>query len=175
MSPRRNIEIKVRLRDRPRVERALRELGGRDAGIETQHDIFYRVASGRLKLRQSSRDGATLIQYERSDAARVRDSNYRLVAIPEPDGLRAALDSALGRLGEVHKQRHLWWIDNVRIHLDAVEGLGAFLELEAIVDAEHPDAACLERVEALLTRFGITAQDRAATAYVDLLAGDPAR
>jgi predicted adenylyl cyclase CyaB len=173
--PARNIEIKVRLRDRPRVEAALVALGARDAGIETQHDIFYRVTAGRLKLRQSSRDGATLIQYDRADTAAVRDSNYRLVTITNPEALCAALDSSLGRCGEVRKNRPLWWIDNVRVHLDDVERLGSFLEVEAIVDAAHPEAACRAHVEALLDRFGIAARDRAAVAYVDLLAGDAAR
>jgi predicted adenylyl cyclase CyaB len=175
MTPSKNIEIKVRLRDRPRVEVALQRLGARDAGPETQHDIFYRAANGRLKLRDSSRDGAMLIQYQRADAAAVRDSNYRLAAVTDLDALRAVLDDALGRSGEVHKRRHLWWLDNVRVHLDDVEGLGAFLELEAIVDPAHPEDACRKRVEELLDCFGVASADRAAIAYVDLLDARPPR
>ena len=164
----RNVEIKARLGDWRRVESELARLGARDAGVEEQHDVFYACPRGRLKLRVSSRDGATLIHYERADAAAARASDYVLVPVPDPEALGRLLDAALGRRGEVRKRRHLYWIDNVRVHLDLVEGLGRFLELEAVVDATHPEARCHELAESLLERFGIAAQDRVAVAYVDL-------
>lgn len=164
----RNIEIKARLRDRGRVEVELARLGARDAGRESQHDIFFRSARGRLKLRLSSRDGASLIAYARGDAPVLRASDYELVRVEDGVEMQLVLDTALERCGEVRKERHLYWVDNVRVHLDRVEGLGDFLELEAVVDAAHPEAACRGHAAALLERFGVAPGDRVAVAYVDL-------
>jgi hypothetical protein len=97
----RNIEIKARLRDRQRVEAELARLGARDAGNESQHDVFYRAARGRLKLRQSSRDGTALIAYVRGDAPALRASDYDLVRLEDGTALRRVLDAALERCGEV--------------------------------------------------------------------------
>jgi predicted adenylyl cyclase CyaB len=164
----RNVEIKTRLRDRAGVERALERLGATDAGPETQYDVFYRCPSGRLKLRESSRGGAALIHYERADAAIERVSDYEIVPVPDPAAMRAFLDRALGRSGEVRKERHLFLMDNVRIHLDRVEQLGHFLELEAIVDADHTEAQCRQSCARLLERLRIEPEDHLAVAYVDL-------
>lgn len=165
----RNVEIKARLRDRARVEAALQKLDARDLGEESQTDVFWDAPHARLKLRMSSRDGASLIAYSRADDPSLRTSHYDLVAVPDPDALRRALDHALVPAGEVRKQRHLFRIENVRVHLDQVEGLGAFLELEAMVDAQYPEAACARRAGELLAAFGIPSEDHLAVAYIDLL------
>lgn len=171
----RNVEIKVRLRARAQVEAALARLSARDAGRESQFDVFYNCGSGRLKLRESSRDGAALIHYQRADQAALRASDYALVPVEDADGLRQLLDRALGRSGEVRKERHLYLLDNVRVHLDEVKGLGSFLELEAVVDAAHPEPWCRARAAALLDSLGITPGDELAVAYVDLLPPRDAR
>jgi predicted adenylyl cyclase CyaB len=98
-----------------------------------------------------------------------RASDYTLVPVADPEELRAVLDRAIGREGQVRKERHLYRIDNVRIHLDRVEGLGDFLELEAIVDAGHREPDCHRSCELLLDRFGIPPEARLAVAYFDLL------
>jgi predicted adenylyl cyclase CyaB len=169
----RNVEIKVRLRERARVETQLTRLGARDLGVETQFDVFYASRRGRLKLRESSRDGAALIFYERSDAPALRHSDYDLVRVPDAAALRRLLDASLGRTGELRKQRHLYLLDNVRVHLDEVTHLGSFLELEAVVDATHSEAECAARAAELLGSFGIAPEDRLAVAYVDLLPPTP--
>jgi adenylate cyclase class 2 len=170
-----NVEIKVRLDDRPRVEAELLRLGARDMGVETQLDVFWHVPRGRLKLRLSSRDGATLIAYARNDAAKLRDSRYELARIADAEALRRALDAALEPAGEVRKTRHLYLVDQVRVHLDRVEGLGSFLELEAVVDASHDSEQCFHAAQQLLERFGIAADAHLAGAYLDLQAGGGAR
>jgi len=166
-----NVEIKAYLRDRARVEAELRALGARDLGEESQVDVFWDAPRARLKLRISSRDGAVLIAYSRPDDAALRTSRYDLVPVSHPDELRRALDHALVPAGEVRKRRHLYWVDNVRVHLDAVDGLGAFLELEAVVDGTHPEPVCARSAAELLARFAIPARDHLAVAYVDLLRG----
>lgn len=165
----RNIEIKARPRDWTRIETALTDLGAEDAGRETQTDIFYACRDGRLKLRLSDRSGATLIHYRRDDTAEVRRSEYVLLPLSDGEAARGMLESALEVVGTVRKERHLRLLDNVRIHCDHVDGLGRFLEIEAIVDAAHPEPRCRARVEELLESFGIAPADHLAAAYTDLL------
>jgi homotetrameric cytidine deaminase len=131
-APRRNVELKAVDPDPVRSLAACRELGAEDKGVLHQRDTYFRARSGRLKLRVEEPGGATLIQYDRPDAAQARESRYRLSAVPDPDELRAALDAALGTLVVVDKQRRLLVWEGVRIHLDTVEGLGAFVELEGV-------------------------------------------
>ena len=164
----RDIEIKVRPRDWERVHRELARLGARDMGVETQHDIFYSCSTGRLKFRSSSRDGDMLVAYSRPDAPGLRASDYHLVPVTDRAALLRALDATLGRLGEVRKRRQLFWLDNIRVHLDEVDGLGRFLEIEAQVDDAHPEEQCREAAAALLEGFGIRPEDRLSVAYVDL-------
>src|SRR5215213_1650988 len=131
--PSRNVELKARDADPARtLERAL-AAGAREHGILHQRDTYFAVRHGRLKLREEEPGGATLIAYERPDTAAERVSDYRLVPVPDPAALRAALEATDGILAVVAKARRLLlWEDSVRIHLDAVEGLGSFLELEAV-------------------------------------------
>jgi homotetrameric cytidine deaminase len=129
---RRNLELKAVDPDpEGTLSRAL-AAGARDHGVLRQRDTYFAVARGRLKLREEEPGGATLISYRRPDGAAARVSDYRLVPVADADGLHAALADACGVRVEVRKHRRLLLWETVRIHLDEVEGLGGFLELEAI-------------------------------------------
>jgi predicted adenylyl cyclase CyaB len=164
----RNIEIKVRLHDRAAVEARLHGTDARFVAILRQRDVFFCVPHGRLKLRFA--DGAAeLIQYERADHAALRASDHHRLEVADGDALLSVLQRALGTAGEVRKMRQLYRLDNVRIHLDAVEDLGDFLELEAIVDATHDEATCRRAAEHLLRRLEIAPAAFESRAYIDLL------
>lgn len=131
---RRNVEIKAVDPDPARtLERAL-ALGASDQGVLAQRDTYFAVPGGRLKLREQEPGEAELIAYERPDEASVRVSAYRLVPVAHAGELRAALEAAAGIRVVVAKQRRLLLWETVRIHLDEVEGLGSFVELEAVAD-----------------------------------------
>src|SRR5215210_79252 len=131
----RNVELKAHDPDPARtLERAL-AAGAQDRGLLRQRDTYFAVAHGRLKLREEEPGGATLIGYERPDAASERVSDYRLVPVAEPEPLRATLSAANGVSAVVVKRRRLLIWETVRIHLDEVRGLGSFLELEAVAAA----------------------------------------
>jgi adenylate cyclase class IV len=188
----RNIEIKARLRDRPAVERAARLLAHAGPFRLLQDDTFFVSHEGRLKLRVQAQDGgpdeACLIFYQRPDAAGPKTSFYRMTATADPDGLRDTLTLAHGVLGRVRKARTLYLAGPTRIHLDEVEQLGDFLELEVVlteVDAPHDvsretppgvardaasEAAGIAEAERLMAALGILPEDLVETAYLDLLA-----
>lgn len=171
-APRRNVELKARDPDPARSLAVCRELGAEDRGVLRQRDTYFRAREGRLKLREEEPGGATLVQYDRPDAAAARVSAYRLVPVPDPDGLRAALDAALGTLVVVEKARRLLLWEGVRIHLDAVEGLGAFVELEGVAPPESDLSAERARVERLRQALGI--EEVVAESYSDRLLGPEA-
>ena len=152
---RRNIEVKALDPDPERSLAVCRELGAEDHGVIRQRDTYFRAHEGRLKLREEEPGGATLVQYERPDAAAARESRYRLVPVADPDALREALDAALGTLVVVSKARRLLLWEGVRIHLDRVEGLGSFVELEGVAPLESDLSAERERVARLSEALGI--------------------
>jgi homotetrameric cytidine deaminase len=129
---RRNVELKALDPDpEATLARAL-AAGAEDHGTIEQRDTYFAAAHGRLKLREEEPGGATLIAYRRPDAAAARVSSYRLVPVPDPAALRSALAETCGVRVEVVKRRRLLLWETVRIHLDEVEGLGRFVELEAV-------------------------------------------
>jgi homotetrameric cytidine deaminase len=133
---RRNVELKALDPDPARtLERAL-ALGAEDRGVIVQRDTYFHVREGRLKLREEEPGEAHLIAYSRPNAAEVRVSSYRVVPVPDPKGMRAVLVETNGVDVVVEKRRRLLLWETVRIHLDEVLGLGAFLELEAVAEPD---------------------------------------
>jgi homotetrameric cytidine deaminase len=172
----RNVELKARDPDPARtLERAL-ALGAEDRGELVQRDTYFAGARGRLKLRDQDPGEAELIAYHRPDHNEARTSEYRRVPVGADAGaLREALDRAHGTLVVVDKRRRLLVWEGVRIHLDEVEGLGCFLELEAVA-AEDSDLS-LERhkVERLRGELEIEDTNLVAASYSDLLLDGPER
>jgi homotetrameric cytidine deaminase len=170
-APRRNVEVKALDPDPARSLAVCRELGAEDRGVLVQRDTYFRAPSGRLKLREEGDAGATLVQYDRPDAAEARVSGYRLVAVADAEGLREALDAALGTLVVVDKERHLLLWNGVRIHLDRVRGLGSFVELEGVAEPGSDLSAERRRVDALADALGIGPDRIVAESYSDRLLG----
>src|SRR5215212_964244 len=170
--PSRNVELKAHDPDPERtLERAL-AAGAEHRGLLRQRDTYFAVAHGRLKLREEEPGGATLIAYERPDAATERVSSYRLVPVADADGLRAALSVANGVTAVVVKRRRVLLWEAVRIHLDEVRGLGSFLELEAV--AQPGSDLGRERREVAQLRELLAIRDEALVegSYADNLKGD---
>lgn len=165
----RNVEIKARVASRETIERRVRDLA--DGGPVTlmQEDTFFVCAPGRLKLRKLSATEGELIYYERSDSAEPKESRYAISRTPDPDGLARTLSLALGVRGVVRKSRTLYLVGPTRIHLDSVERLGDFVELEVVLrpDQSASDGAAIARD--LMARLGISRDLLVHEAYIDLL------
>ena len=167
--PRRNVELKARDPDPERsLERCL-ALGAEDRGELRQRDTYFAARRGRLKLREQEPGDTELIAYERPDTAQARESRYRIAPVAEPEALRDALDAALGTVVVVAKRRRLLLWEGVRIHLDRVEGLGAFVELEGVAAAESDLAREAQLVARLREELAIRDEAIESVSYADLL------
>lgn len=167
----RNIEIKARIDSvESLLPRAQAVAGGLPQRIE-QDDSFFQVAHGRLKLRQFGDGSAELIHYHRPDTPDARASDYVRVPVPDPAALREALARACGLLGRVRKQRLLLLAGATRIHLDRVQGLGDFIELEVVLKDGQTDADGAHIAGQLMDALGLAGAPRIAVAYLDLLRG----
>jgi len=129
----RNIEIKARVSDPAALRRRAAALSDTPAELIAQEDTFFHVPQGRLKLRVISPDHGQLIYYQRPDAAGPKQSDYHISITNEPQTLKDILTRSLGVRGVVNKQRWLYLVGPTRIHLDQVEGLGSFMELEVVL------------------------------------------
>jgi predicted adenylyl cyclase CyaB len=151
--------------------RTARELGAELWGDLRQADTYFNVRNGRLKLRETPGFQAELIFYERDEDAPRRESRYEEVALPDAGGLREMLVAALGVRGVVRKRRTLLLMDTTRIHLDNVDGLGAFLEIEVPVRDEDV-AAAQAQLESLMQALGYGWSDCIRASYIDLLGAE---
>ncbi len=168
-APRRNIELKSRCGDLARARDAALRLGARDAGVLEQTDTYFHCTTGRLKLRETAGRLAELIAYARADGVEARGSDYHLVPVQSPGPLKRSLVSALGVRVVVVKRRELLLWHNVRIHLDQVEGLGSFVEFEAVLGDGEDEPTGRDRVAILAEVLGLRPEDRIATSYSNLV------
>jgi predicted adenylyl cyclase CyaB len=171
-SLRRNLEIKAKLRSLADARRQAQAIADRQLPGERQTDTYFHCTHGRLKLREIQTSAGTqslLISYHRPDQPSSKTSDYYLVPVSDPQLLKAALSAALGVRQVVAKRREIYLWQNVRIHLDAVAGLGEFLELEAVIGAADDEAASPGRIAHLTEHFGILPGDLLPASYADLL------
>lgn len=191
-----NVELKARLARPQDAIRIALDLGADDRGEEEQTDTYFALGRERLKLREITRCGAGLdgerggsagaaagassepgeswlIRYARPDAPAARKSQYRVLPVRDPASFRALMTRQWGVKAVVRKRRRVFvWEDRVRIHIDAVDGLGTFLEFEAVLDPSRPaydEAAAHLDVARLAHDFGVADADLVATSYSALV------
>ena len=165
---RRNVEIKARVADPTALRERVARITDRRAVEIVQDDTFFACPSGRLKLRELSPTRGELIFYQRPDAGGPKVSSYVISKTSEPAALRDLLTASLGVTGRVRKQRSLFLAGRTRIHLDDVEGLGHFMELEVVLEDGEPVHAGEEVARNLMVQLGIATSDLGGGAYVDL-------
>jgi predicted adenylyl cyclase CyaB len=165
----RNVEIKARLANIEALLPRVRDLADRGPELIEQDDTFFTCTNGRLKLRVFADGSGQLIAYERPDAAGPKTSDYSIADVGNPASLRATLALALGQNGRVIKRRTLFLIGRTRVHLDRVEGLGDFLELEVVLHEDESADNGVAEALTLLERLGVNASQLVVGAYADLL------
>jgi adenylate cyclase class IV len=165
----RNVEVKAAVADLAAVEARARAIATEGPIEIAQDDTFFACASGRLKLREFGDGRGELIHYSRGDDTGPKPSDYIISATPDPEVLRETLGRALGTIGRVRKRRRLYLCDRTRIHLDQVDGLGDFVELEVVLGEGESVEAGESEARRILAALGIDASRLVAGAYLDLL------
>ena len=164
-----NVEIKARCRDHTRISSVLSKKGAAFIGTDHQVDTYFKSASGRLKLREGTIEN-NLIWYQRPDQAGPKTSHCILHKTEKGSHLKDILDRAVGIMVVVDKQREIYFIENIKIHIDRVEGLGSYVEIEAqseegVLSEETLHGQCTR----LMEEFGIPEGDLVEDSYSDLL------
>lgn len=165
-----NVELKLELRDPDLARAILRRLGSTFVISLEQTDTYFRVPSGRLKKRESPDEPVEYISYDRANSSRPRMSHFTIYSEAE----------ALARFGitplpvwvVVKKKRDVHMLGNVRIHLDVVQGLGEFLEFEALVSPEFHVVKCHEAISELRRALNMALGEPLGVSYSDLLAAE---
>jgi predicted adenylyl cyclase CyaB len=169
----RNLEVKARIRSVREAEQTARSINATFEGTLHQVDTYYNVPRGRLKSREINNERAELVFYERDEHAKHRESNYRVFPCMEISLLKEILGRSLGIRATVKKKRELFMYNSTRIHLDEVENLGSFLELESPVEESLDKAQ--EVVAFLVREFNVQDADFILESYVDLLTSKDTR
>jgi predicted adenylyl cyclase CyaB len=164
-----NIEIKARAGNFAEICRRAEALSDAPVRILSQEDTFFSTPQGRLKLRLLAADQGELIYYTRPDREGPKRSDYHIFRTKDPENLRRVLELAYGIRGVVRKTRYLYLVGQTRIHLDDVEGLGQFMELEVVMQDGQSDAEGQAIAEDLMARLGVESRDLVEGAYMDLL------
>lgn len=163
----RNVEFKAELRDPPLARATCRALEAAFILTLAQTDTYYRVPTGKLKKRETDGEAPEWIFYQRPHQAAPKVSQFELFSHEQAAERFGAAELPVWLT--VRKTRELWMIGNVRIHLDAVEGLGNFLEFEALVSRDCPVEACHARVAELREQFRPILGEPIDAGYADMI------
>lgn len=167
-----NIEIKARARNFEEIKVRAEKLSDSPAQVLPQEDTFFNTPQGRLKLRVLA-EHAELIYYTRPDQDGPKRSDYHITRSNDPDNLKRVLELAYGIRGVVKKTRYLYLVGQTRVHLDDVDGLGQFMELEVVMQDGQSDGEGQEIAEGLMSALGVDRSDLIDGAYMDLLEKTP--
>jgi predicted adenylyl cyclase CyaB len=165
----RNVEIKARIDSVESITPKIAALSDKGPIEIVQDDTFFVCHNGRLKLRAFSATEGELIFYRRSDQTGPKESFYLISPTTAPEVLRESLSLAYGQVGRVRKNRTLFLASRTRIHLDRVEDLGHFLELEVVLSEGETVEAGKAVAQDLIQKIGISPNQLIEGAYVDLL------
>jgi adenylate cyclase class 2 len=164
-----NVEIKAHSNDIDAIREWLISNNADYKGLDKQTDTYFNVANGRLKLRQGNIENA-LIHYKRENQAEPKDSQVTMTHVENDEMLKQVLRKACGVLVEVIKKREIYFIDNVKFHIDDVPGLGNFVEIEAIdTTGEIGKERLLEQCGYYMKMLSIKNDDLASLSYSDML------
>ncbi|HEX6849007.1 MAG TPA: class IV adenylate cyclase [Chitinophagaceae bacterium] len=164
-----NIEIKASCADPSFIRNYLLDHAADFKGADEQTDTYFHVNEGRLKLREGTIEN-NLIFYKRNDQPGPKSSHFHLVKIEDAKGLKDALAKSCGLKMIVSKRREIYYIDNVKFHIDEVQGLGSFIEIEAgNMLADKTEAELSDQCNFYLKEFGVTEKDLIAESYSDML------
>lgn len=165
-----NVEFKCELRDIALARGLCAAVGAVRTDLLEQTDTYFRVPTGRLKRREVPGNAPEYIAYERADRTQPKLSHFTIYT--ENEAVERFGVRPLPIWTVVRKRREVWMWRNVRIHLDEVQGLGTFLEMEALVSPAHPVPRCHEAIAELRSGLGPALGEAIAVGYADMLGNE---
>jgi predicted adenylyl cyclase CyaB len=164
-----NVEIKAVCKDPSFIRDCLISNNAEFRGKDEQTDTYFNVPSGRLKLREGNIEN-NLIFYHRNNQGGPKNSRFDLVKVDNPFALKEILTKSLGVKTIVKKIREIYYIRNVKFHIDEVPGLGSFVEIEAGNILANLSAAELKaQCQFYMQEFRVRDEDLIAISYSDML------
>jgi adenylate cyclase class 2 len=164
-----NIEIKARCGDPSFIRNYLLSHDAKFKGTDEQTDTYFNAKNGRLKLREGIIEN-NLIYYERENEAGPKSSKFNLIPVSDASLLKYTLEKSIGIKVIVKKKREIYYIRNVKFHIDTVDGLGSFIEIEAgNIMADLPENELRKQCENYLKEFGVMEDELVDVSYSDLL------
>ncbi|XP_046627633.1 uncharacterized protein LOC124308706 [Neodiprion virginianus] len=166
----RNVEIKAKIRDREDIISKAKILSNSQGFVIKQHDTFFKVPIGRLKLRKFEDGSGDLIYYDRPDTEGPKLSNFSKTAVCKEDvqGIAEVLKNSNGVIGIIQKLRMLYLVGQTRVHIDNVNGLGDFMELEVVLNEDQSLEDGQKIANELMAKLGVQQDDLIAGAYLDM-------
>lgn len=162
-----NIEIKARCHNPAHVRSVLRKLEADFQGIDHQTDTYFKINNGRLKLRQGRFENNNLVYYQRENRKGPKQADVMLYPLRD-DRIKDFLAKSLGILCIVDKKREIYFIGNIKFHIDKVKKLGSFIEIES-KSGKMSRNAMLKQVSHYMKLFGVRNQDLVTHSYSDLI------
>jgi adenylate cyclase class 2 len=164
-----NVEIKARCGEPGVARDYLRTQNAELRGVDDQTDTYFNVHHGRLKLREGAIEN-NLIFYERNDQAGPKSSRFYLVPVSDIEAMKEALTASLGVKVVVKKKREIYYISNVKFHIDEVPGVGSFIEIEAgNIGVALSQQELHDQCEFYLKELRIANEDLVEISYSDML------
>jgi len=169
----RNVEIKARIENVALLTPKVAAIASEGPLEIAQDDTFFACDNGRLKLRAFSTDSGELIFYKRVNQTGPKESFFLRSPTTSPETLRESLSLAYGQIGRIRKYRTLFLVGRTRVHLDRVEGLGHFLELEVMLVDDEPTEQGVREANDIMGQLGIQPGQLVEGAYLDLMGTVP--
>jgi adenylate cyclase class 2 len=164
-----NVEIKAKSDNQSEIRALIKSKHAIEKGIDHQIDTYFKVSQGRLKLREGNIEN-NLIHYIREDKEGPKQSKVTLFKSESDSTLKEVLSNSIGVLTVVDKKREIYYIKNVKFHIDTVKDLGTFIEIEAIdTDGSISETQLLEQCEYYLDLFKIPKRNLISVSYSDLI------
>jgi len=164
-----NVEIKAKCNDPSFIRNYLLSNRAEFKGVDAQTDTYFNVQHGRLKLREGNIEN-NLIFYERTNKSGPKHSQFHLVKVENAKALKEVLIKSVGVKVIVTKKREIYYIKNVKFHIDEVPGLGTFVEIEAgNMITNLPPEKLKEQCDFYLSEFEINPDDLVEVSYSDML------
>lgn len=164
-----NVEIKAKSDNQSKIRKILKAKNAQFKGMDHQIDTYFNVSKGRLKLREGNIEN-NLIHYIRENKKGPKQSKVILYKSDPNSSLKSILETSIGVLTVIDKEREIYFIDNVKFHIDTVKNLGNFIEIEAIdTDESIGQDALLKQCQYYLDLFEVEEKDLLSSSYSDLI------